>query len=74
MMMMDRWDLERIGDRLRHLGHERREAVEQISREIRQGDEPGAKELYQQLDQISEQCMHLLQEQRDLISAELGGE
>lgn len=69
---MEHENLERIGEQLRHLGHERREVVERIVSEVKEGDDPEARALYQRLDQISEQCMHLLTEQRTLIQGQLG--
>lgn len=69
---MDKKELTRIGDRLRQLGHERREVVQRIMSEARSGEADEAGDLYQQLDGISEQCMGLLAEQRKLVQEQLG--
>lgn len=71
---MDHTRFEQIGEQLRSLGHERREVVEQILRETDQHDQAGARDLYQRLDQVSEQCITLMQAQRDLIRSELDGQ
>ncbi|MFZ5816966.1 MAG: hypothetical protein ACOY93_17010 [Bacillota bacterium] len=63
--------LEQIGEKLRSLGHERREVVHEIVADARQGDATEARYLYRKLDRISEECIALMQRQRELIAHEL---
>jgi hypothetical protein len=67
---MDHQKLEEIGEMLRSLGHERREAVEAI---VAAGPAvAGADDLYRALDRISEQAIGLMEVQREMIRAEIG--
>lgn len=70
---MDHQRLEQIGEKLRSLGHERRETVEGILTETRQGDAADARSLYQRLDRISEECISLMEQQRQMIAGQLQG-
>jgi hypothetical protein len=65
---MDHQKLEEIGEKLRSLGHDRREVVHEIMAGDRKGD---ARRLYQELDRISSACISLMQQQRNLIAGEL---
>ncbi len=65
------WDrLEQIGEELRRLGHERREVVEQIMSGA-EADPREARELYENLDEISGEAIALLQKQRALVREQL---
>lgn len=68
---MDHKQLERIGDELRRLGHERREAVERIVSSAETGSTEAGRKLYGDLDKISERAMSLMEHQRSLIRQEL---
>lgn len=68
---MDHQRLEEIGEKLRSLGHDRREVVHEILADTQQGAEADARRLYQELDRISEECISLMERQRDLIAEEL---
>lgn len=70
---MDHQRLEEIGEKLRSLGHERREVVEEIISDASQGAGPDARRLYRDLDRISEECISLMQKQRDMIAGEIQG-
>jgi hypothetical protein len=62
--------LERVGEELRRLGHERRQVVEQIMQHAAAGS-PEARRLYEELDEISGRAIDLLEHQRALIRSEL---
>jgi hypothetical protein len=68
---MDHQKLEEIGEKLRSLGHDRREVVHEIMAEDRKGEAADARRLYQELDRISSACISLMQQQRNLIAGEL---
>jgi len=63
--------LEAIGDTLRSLGHHRREVVERIVAQAQKEGPKDARELYQQLDRISQEAIELMQQQRQLVAEEL---
>lgn len=67
---MDHNQLEKIGEELRRLGHERREVVEQIMTSAANG-ESDAKALYGDLEAISGCAIDLLEHQRTMIREEL---
>lgn len=68
---MDHHKLEAIGEKLRSLGHDRREVVHEILADARQGEADDARRLYQQLDRISEECIALMEQQRAVIAQQL---
>ena len=68
---MDHHKLEEIGEKLRSLGHDRREVVHEIMADARQGQAEDGRRLYQQLDRISEECISLMERQRALIAQQL---
>lgn len=67
---MDNKQLDQIGDELRRLGHERREAVERIAALAETGS-GAAQKLYGDLDDISRRAIGLMEHQRSLIREEL---
>lgn len=64
---MDRQELERLGNELRHLGHRRRELAEQIFNEVQDGDNQTSKQLYQELSNISEKAITLMTQQKEMF-------
>lgn len=70
-MRMDHQRLEQIGEKLRSLGHDRREVVEAIVATAHQGAEGESNRLYRRLDQISAECISLMEDQRQLIATQL---
>ncbi len=68
---MDQRKLEQIGERLRSLGHERREVVEEILSDASQGSPDEARRRYAELDRVSQECIELMQEQRALVASQL---
>lgn len=68
---MDHRKFEEIGEKLRSLGHDRREVVHEILSDANQGAADGARHLYQELDRISGACISLMTQQRDLIAHQL---
>lgn len=68
---MDHQKLQEIGEKLRSLGHDRREVVHEIMSDTAHGAAADARRLYQELDQISEECISLMQQQRELIADQL---
>lgn len=68
---MDHHKLGEIGEKLRSLGQDWREVVHEIMADARQGEADDARRLYQQLDRISEECISLMERQRELIAEQL---
>jgi hypothetical protein len=68
---MDRQELERLGNELRHLGHRRRELAEQIFSEVQDGDNQSSKKLYLELSDISEQAITLMTQQKEMFDNEV---
>ncbi|MGE5673410.1 MAG: hypothetical protein ACM3XM_05935 [Mycobacterium leprae] len=67
---MDTQQLEEIGEHLRSLGHERREAVERIVADTSTGNDRVVQH-FKDLDRISEQAINLMEKQRSMIREEL---
>ena len=68
---MDFNQLEQLGDELRGIGHKRRQLVEQIYQEVREGDQKSSKQLYQELSSVSEQAIGIIQHQKELFDQEI---
>lgn len=63
--------LEQLGDELRGIGHRRRELVERIYQEVKEGDHQSSKSLYQELSQISDQAIDIISHQKQLFDEEV---
>lgn len=68
---MDRNQLERLGDKLRGIGHKRRQLAEQIFQEVKEGDSDSSKALYKELSHISDQAIEIIMQQKELFDQEL---
>ncbi len=68
---MDYNQLEQLGDELRGIGHRRRELVERIYQEVKEGDTHSSKNLYQELSQISDQAIDIITHQKQLFDEEV---
>ena len=68
---MDRQELERLGNELRDLGHQRRELAERILTEVKEGDNRSSKQLYQELSTISEKAIQLMTRQKEMFDNEV---
>ena len=69
--MMDRNQLEQLGNELRGIGHRRRELAEQIFNEVEEGDSRSSKELFKELSSISEKAISLMTEQKRIFDEEV---
>ncbi|MDQ0155773.1 hypothetical protein [Robertmurraya andreesenii] len=63
--------LEQLGDKLREIGHRRRQLVEKIYQEVKEGDEQSSKELYRELSSVSDQAINIIEHQKLLFDQEL---
>lgn len=63
--------LEQLGDELREIGHRRRQLVEKIYQEVKEGDEQSSKELYRELSSVSDQAINIIEHQKLLFDQEL---
>jgi gas vesicle protein len=68
---MDFNKLEKLGDELREAGHKRRQLVEQIYDEVKQGDPQASQELYQELKDVSDQAINIIERQKEIVDNEL---
>lgn len=70
-MNMNYNQLEQLGEELRGIGHQRRKLVEQIYQEVQEGDTQSSKNLYQELSSISDQAIHIIEQQKQLFDEEV---
>ncbi|OIJ08854.1 hypothetical protein BKP35_17360 [Anaerobacillus arseniciselenatis] len=68
---MDHKQLEQLGNELRGVGHKRRELVEQIYQEVKEGDGKSSKELYEELSTISDQAIAIMERQKQMFDEEV---
>lgn len=68
---MDYNQLEQLGDELREVGHKRRQLVEQIYREVTEGDEESSKDLFAELSHISDKAISIIERQKQLFDSEV---
>lgn len=68
---MDLEKLEQLGDELRGVGHRRRKLVEQVYQEIHEGDYQASKELYEELNKVSNKAIGIIEEQKQLFDEEI---
>jgi len=68
---MDFQQLEQLGEELRGMGHKRRQLVEQIYNEVKEGDQHTSQELYEELSAVSEKTIGIIQQQKQLFDAEV---
>jgi DUF1365 family protein len=68
---MDIDQLEQLGDQLRGIGHKRRQLVEKIYQEVKDGDGQSSRELYQELSSISDQAIGIIQHQKQIFDQEV---
>lgn len=69
---MDFEKLEQLGDELRGVGHRRRKLVEQVYREIQEGDLHSSKEFYEELSRVSDKAIGIIEEQKRIFDEEVG--
>jgi len=68
---MDLDRLEQLGDELRGVGHRRRQLVEQVYQEIREGDRDSSKELFEELSKVSDKAIGIIEEQKQIFDEEV---
>lgn len=68
---MDRVQLEQLGSELREIGHKRRELAERVFHEVQEEDTHSAKNLYQELSQISDQAISIMMRQKEMFDQEV---
>jgi hypothetical protein len=68
---LDLNQLEQLGEELRSVGHQRRRLVEQIVREVKEGDFQSSKDLYMKLSSISDQAIDIIDRQKKMIDNEV---
>jgi hypothetical protein len=68
---MDFNQLEQLGGELRGIGHKRRQLVEKIFQEVKEGDQQSSKDLYRELSSISDQAIDIIQHQKQLFDQEV---
>lgn len=68
---MNHQQLEQLGDKLRGIGHRRRELVEQIFQEVKEGDQETSKELYEELSNISDKAIEIMEKQKQMFDDEV---
>lgn len=68
---MDIEKLEQLGDELRGVGHRRRKLVEQVYRELKEGDRETSKELYQELSMVSDKAIGIIEQQKQLFDEQV---
>ena len=68
---MDRNQLEQLGEKLREIGHKRRQLAEKILQEVEDGDNPASKSLYQELSSISDQAIEVMLQQKAMFDQEV---
>lgn len=64
-------ELESLGEKLRTVGHKRRQLVEQIVQEVNEGDFQSSKDLYMELISISDQAIEIIDRQKGMIEEEV---
>ncbi|WP_019156982.1 hypothetical protein [Robertmurraya massiliosenegalensis] len=70
---MDFKQLEQLGEELRGIGHTRRQLVEKIYQEVKEGDQHQSKELYKELSNVSDQAIGIIQRQKEIFDEEVRG-
>ena len=69
--LVDRNQLEQLGDDLREIGHRRRKLAEQIFQEVNEGDNQACKNLYQELSQISDAAIEIITRQKQMFDEQI---
>ncbi|KUO75294.1 MAG: hypothetical protein APF81_17560 [Desulfosporosinus sp. BRH_c37] len=68
---MDHDQFEQLGDKLREIGHQRRELAEQVFTQAHHGDDMKAKDLYEQLSRVSDQAINIISQQKEMLDQEV---
>ncbi|NLI90617.1 MAG: hypothetical protein GX434_00020 [Peptococcaceae bacterium] len=68
---MDYNQFQQLGDKLREIGHQRRELAEQVFAEVREGDNRASKDLYEQLSRVSDQAINIISQQKQILDQEV---
>jgi gas vesicle protein len=68
---MDYNQFEQLGDKLREVGHQRRELAEQVFSEVRVGEKKVSKDLFEQLSRVSDQAINIISQQKQILDQEV---
>ena len=68
---MDHDQFEQLGDKLREIGHQRRELAEQVFAQVNHGDDRAAKDLYEKLSTVSDQAITIIAQQKEILDQEV---
>lgn len=68
---MNHEQFEQLGDKLREIGHQRRELAEQVLTQVHQSDNRAAKDLYEKLSRVSDQAITIISQQKEMLDQEV---
>ncbi|WP_434511693.1 hypothetical protein [Desulfitobacterium sp. AusDCA] len=68
---MDYNQFEQLGDKLREIGHQRRELAEQVFSEVRTGEKNSSKDLLNQLGKVSDEAINIISQQKQILDQEV---
>lgn len=68
---MDYNQFEQLGDKLREIGHQRRELAEQVFSEVRTGEKNASKDLLNQLGKVSDEAINIISQQKQILDQEV---
>jgi len=68
---MDHNQFEQLGDRLREVGHQRRELAEKVYAEVRDGEDQTSKDLYGKLSSVSDLAINIISQQKQMLDQEI---
>lgn len=68
---MDYNQFEQLGDKLREIGHQRRELAEQVFSEVRTGEKQASKDLLNQLTKVSDEAINIISQQKQVLNQEV---
>lgn len=68
---MDYDQFEQLGDKLREIGHQRRELAEQVFSEVHTGEKKASKDLLNQLSKVSDEAINIISEQKQILDQEV---
>lgn len=68
---MDYNQFEELGDKLREIGHQRRELAEKVFSEVRTGEKNASKDLLDQLSKVSDEAINIISQQKQILDQEV---
>ncbi|MDP4159363.1 MAG: hypothetical protein Q8911_06305 [Bacillota bacterium] len=64
---MDHDQFEQLGDKLREVGHLRRELAEKVFEQVRLCDDRASRNLLMQLSQVSDEAITIISKQKEIL-------